>query len=76
MADSRSMRTGAASAPRTDAFRDVPDRLWTPQEAARFLGVSTRTLRRLVYWQNLPCVRISSRLRFVPADVLAWARQR
>ena len=54
----------------------VPESLWTGEDAARFLKVSLKTVRRLVYWQNLPCVRIGSRLRFVPADVLAWARRK
>jgi excisionase family DNA binding protein len=54
----------------------LPERLWTAENAARFLQVSTKTLRQLVYRQNLPCLRLGSRLRFVPADVLAWARQR
>lgn len=53
-----------------------PPALWTSEDAARFFRVSTRTLRRLIYSQNLPCLRLGSRLRFVPADVLAWARQR
>ncbi len=54
----------------------LPDQLWGPSDAARFLRVSTRTLRRLIYFRDLPCLRIGSRLRFVPTDVLTWARQR
>lgn len=55
---------------------ELPERLWTAEDTARFLQVSTKTLRRLTYYENLPCLRLGSRLRYVPADVLAWARQR
>lgn len=54
----------------------LPDHLWTTAEAARFLRLSTKTLRRLVTYHDLPCVRLGARLRFIPADVLAWARHR
>ena len=64
----------AAALPTTS--RQLPEHLWTTTEAARFLRVSTKTLRRLTYYHDLPCVRLASRLRFIPADVLAWARRR
>ena len=54
----------------------IPDRLWTTNDTARFLGICTKTVRRLIYHENLPCVRLGASVRFVPADVLAWARQR
>ena len=61
---------------RSDSREEFPERLWTAEDTALFLQISTRTLRRLTYYENLPCLRLGSRLRYVPADVLAWARQR
>lgn len=72
----REMRPASQPTLRAPHVADVPDHLWTASDAARFLQVSTRTLRRLIYSQNLPCLRLGSRLRFFPADVFVWLRRR
>ena len=50
--------------------RSKPVRLLTPQEAAAFLGVSVRTVRRLVSASDLRAVRISKSMRFRMDDLL------
>ena len=45
-------------------------RLLTPQEAAAFLGVSVRTVQRLVSASDLRAVRISKSMRFRMDDLL------
>lgn len=54
----------------------IPKRAWTVHDVARFLCVSTRTVRALTLREGLPCFRLRSRLRFLPCDVLQWARRR
>jgi excisionase family DNA binding protein len=45
----------------------------TPQEAADFLGVSVRTLRRAEKAGELPVIRINARvIRFLPPDLSLW----
>ena len=41
-----------------------PARLLTPAEAASFLSISTKTLKRLVATGALPAVRVSRSMRF------------
>ncbi len=72
----RLIQSTPASRPTSAPLEGIPDRLWTTVDTARFLGICTKTVRRLIYHENLPCVRLGSCLRFVPADVLRWARQR
>lgn len=55
---------------------DLPDRLWTFEEAAEFLAVSPRTVRRLVAQGELPSVHIGRAVRLLPSDVAAWVRGR
>ncbi len=50
--------------------------LWTLSEAAAFLGVSQRTLRREVAAKRIRCVRIGRRLLFDPADVSRFVAAR
>jgi excisionase family DNA binding protein len=51
-------------------------RLMTAQDVARYLRCSTKTVLALVRHEGLPGFRLRSRLRFVPGDVLQWARRR
>lgn len=46
-----------------------PVRLLTPKEAADFLSVSARTIKRLVSEGNLPAVRIRNSMRFRLQDL-------
>jgi excisionase family DNA binding protein len=46
-----------------------PIRLLTPEEAADFLSVSPRTIKRLVSEGNLPAVRIRNSMRFKLRDI-------
>lgn len=36
---------------------ETVDRLLTAEEAGRFLGLKTSTVRRMTYTKDLPCVR-------------------
>ena len=46
-----------------------PVRLLTPKEAADFLSVSSRTIKRLVSEGNLPAVRVRNSMRFKLQDL-------
>ena len=46
-----------------------PVRLLTPKEAADFLSVSARTIKRLVSEGNLPAVRVRNSMRFTLKDL-------
>jgi excisionase family DNA binding protein len=46
------------------------------REVAGHLGVSVRTVRRLVAARQLSCVRVGSQLRFDPADVFRFVAAR
>jgi excisionase family DNA binding protein len=50
--------------------------LWTLKETARFLGVHPKTLERWVRSRRIPCVRVGTRIRFDPSDVVAWVSAR
>jgi excisionase family DNA binding protein len=50
--------------------------LMTVLEVASFLRCSTKTVLALVRHEGLPGFRLRSRLRFLPGDVLQWARRR
>lgn len=47
--------------------------LWTVREAARFLSVSTKTVRAWQYSRCMPFLKIGGTVRFVPADIRRWA---
>ena len=46
-----------------------PVRVLTPKEAADFLSVSARTIKRLVSEGNLPAVRVRNSMRFKLQDL-------
>ena len=50
---------------------NTPTRLLTPKEAARFLGISKRTLDRLVKQGVVAVVRLGGSRRFKLDDLLA-----
>jgi excisionase family DNA binding protein len=52
------------------------ERLLTAHEVADLLQVHLRTVRRLVADGGLPCVRVGTRVRFDPRDVLRWVSAR
>lgn len=52
------------------------DRLWTTEEAARFLGIPKATLYQWRYLGIGPKAgRVGRYLRYHPDDVIAWFRQ-
>lgn len=55
--------------------RDLP-RMLTVREVAEYLQVTTRTVYEWTARGELPCIRISNRLRFLHSDVLRWVEQR
>jgi len=50
-----------------------PDRLWTVREAATFLAVKERTIYAWVQERRIPFRRAGRLLRFVRAELSAWA---
>ena len=54
---------------------DKPVRLLTPKEAADYLSVSSRTLKRLVNEKSISAVRIRSSMRFRFEDLLSFVEQ-
>ena len=55
----------------TKSGHTLPSRLLTPKEAARFLGISSRTLDRLVKQGLVAVVRMGGSRRFKLEDLLA-----
>ena len=54
-----------------------PIRLLTISEAAEYLAISERSIKRLITRGDLPCIRVGSALRFAFADLEAFiARNR
>ncbi len=56
----------------TDSQSTTPVRLLKPSEAALFLAVSERTIKRLTARGELPHVRVGRSMRFVMEDLLAY----
>ena len=54
----------------TKSDHPLPSRLLTPKEAARFLGISNRTLDRLVKQGMVAVVRIGGSRRFKLEDLM------
>lgn len=55
---------------------DISDRLWAPEDVARFLGVPVSTLYRWRYLGTGPkAARVGRHLRYLPADVMTWLRE-
>lgn len=54
------------------------DRLLTAEEAGKFLGLKTSTIRRLTYTRELPCIRPTGRraVRYRLRDLEILLRQR
>ena len=52
-----------------------PVRLLTPKEAAGFLSISARTIKRLVSEGSLPAVRVRSSMRFKLQDLETYIEQ-
>ena len=51
----------------------IPDRLWTSQDAAYFLGIPIKTLYQMTYKGTGPkCYKVGKYRRFKPSEVLAW----
>lgn len=59
-------------------MQDQEDRLLTAQEAGRFLGLQTSTIRRMTSAGQLPVVRPTGRraVRFRHSDLAALLRMR
>ncbi|GAB3211248.1 hypothetical protein GCM10027294_32790 [Marinactinospora endophytica] len=52
------------------------ERLWTPKEAAAFLGVSVKTLYDWRYREvGPPSYLVGRHVRYFPDDLRAWVRE-
>jgi len=58
------------------SFDGSQPRLWTLRDAALYLRISERQVRREVVGKRLRCVRIGRRLLFDPADVSRFVAAR
>ena len=45
---------------------------WNVEQAAEYLGVSTRTVASLVKSKKIPSYKLGKRRLFQPSDVIAW----
>jgi predicted DNA-binding transcriptional regulator AlpA len=73
-AGSASVRDDTRSRPSTP---DLPQRLWTHQETADFLGIPCATLHDLNYKRTGPrSFKVGRHRRYDPRDVLAWLGER
>jgi len=53
------------------------EQLWTVREAAAFLRIGRNAVYEMVKREELPSIRVGSRVRFFPAELRAWLeRQR
>jgi excisionase family DNA binding protein len=52
------------------------ERLLSSREAAKYLGISPRTLWSLTACNELPCVRIGRSVRYDLHDLSAWIESR
>ena len=52
---------------------ETAERLWTVRDVAAFLQVSTSYIYKAAERGEVPCRRVGALLRFVPAEVKAWA---
>jgi excisionase family DNA binding protein len=60
-------------ASKNEQIRDTEENLWSRARAAQYLGVSLRTLQRLLQEGSGPCgARVGAQIRFRPADVRAY----
>jgi predicted DNA-binding transcriptional regulator AlpA len=56
---------------------DLPDRLWTHKETARFLGIPEATLHQLNYKGTGPrSFKVGRHRRYDPRDVRDWLAER
>ncbi len=66
-------RHGASSSP-SDGVGLAP--LLTIRGLAELLGISEKTVRRMVAARRVPCVRFGRQIRFLPGDVFRWLEAR
>ena len=59
-----------------DPRSNQSERLLLLREVAELLRVNERTVRRWITREGLPCIRLGSRLRFSPRNVLRWVSAR
>ena len=55
---------------------EAPQLLMRPDEAAKALAISPRTLWALANRGEIPCVRIGRSVRYDPRDLQDWIEQR
>jgi excisionase family DNA binding protein len=55
----------------------IPERLWSVEETARFLGLPVATLYQLNHKKTGPrSYKVGRHRRYDPADVMAWLAER
>lgn len=65
--------------PKTEQLQRQLDELWTMTDVCKVLGRTSMTIHNWRRDRKLPAVEVQGHkrpaIRFVPADVLEWARQ-
>ena len=51
------------------------EHLWTVKDAAAFLRLGRNAVYEMAKRDEIPNLRIGSRIRFIPAEVRAWAEK-
>jgi len=51
------------------------EQLWSVRDVAHYLQLKPKGIYALVERREIPFVRVSNRLRFLRADVLAWVEE-
>jgi excisionase family DNA binding protein len=49
-----------------------PEALWTVDQLAAYLAVGTKGIYRMASSGSIPSVHVGGRLRFRPAEIVAW----
>jgi len=57
------------------ALKKVPKQPFTPKQLARFLQVSPRTIARRVNAGDIPSIKIGTKVRFDPGEVLRYLKK-
>jgi excisionase family DNA binding protein len=55
------------------SIADPFQRLWTPADAASYLGLHEKTVIRMARLMQFPAIRLGKHWRFRATDVVAWA---
>ena len=59
----------------TDPLMIPAEQLWNVRQAAAFLNIGRNATYEMAKSGELPNIRIGSRIRFIPAELLGWVER-